>query len=148
MISNFPLNLSDVSVCVFQSGNVTIDLLRLLSLKMLSQGGATVELSQALRERLKERHDSIGLFSRRRCSGMGVSPLARSATRTSHVACGSSTAGSSAQTTVATSTTNSATSPMALPVSPTFSTSTVPVVVTASYTKVLAFDEPINEILS
>ncbi len=146
MISKFPLNLSDVPVCVFQSGNATIDLLRLLSLKMLSQGGATVELSQALRERLKERHDSIGLFSRRRCSGMGVSPLARSATRTSHVACGSSTAGSSAQT-VATSTTNSATSPMALPVSPTFSTSTVPVVVTASYTKVLTFDGPINEIL-
>ena len=31
-----------------------------------------MELSQALRERLKERHDSIGLFSRRR-----MSPLAR-----------------------------------------------------------------------
>lgn len=84
-----------------------------------SSTNQTVELSQALRERLKERHDSIGLFSRRRCSG--ISPLARS-----------STAGS--RSISQHSSTGSATSPGgAGPVSPTFP-STTTVVVTPSST--------------
>lgn len=89
----------------------------------------TVELSQALRERLKERHDSIGFLSRRRCSG--ISPLARNsagsrggATISQH-----SSAGSVAGTSTV------ATSPSGLglaPASPTFPSTTV--VVTSTTT--------------
>ena len=89
----------------------------------------TVELSQALRERLKERHDSIGFLSRRRCSG--ISPLARNSAG-SRSGGGSISQHSSAGSVAGTSTV--ATSPSGLglaPVSPTFP-STTTVVVTSS----------------
>lgn len=92
----------------------------------------TVELSQALRERLKERHDSIGLLSRRRCSG--ISPLARSSTG-SRSGGGGSISQHSSVGSVAGGTSNVATSPSGLglaPVSPTFPSTTVVVTSTAS----------------
>ena len=114
----------------------------------LQLSSTTVELSQALRERLKERQDSIGVLpSRRRCCGMNVSPLARSS-RTSSMQTappfgpifGSVTPQTSVGTTVTTTAptsimmTTTATSPSmpAVPISPTFNTSSVPVLVTAS----------------
>lgn len=93
----------------------------------LQLSSTTVELSQALRERLKERHDSIGLLSRRRCSGMTISPLARSSRATSVQSPASSTSVPPATTTTATSP-----SMPGVPISPTFNTSNVPVLVTAS----------------
>ena len=92
----------------------------------------TVELSQALRERLKERHDSIGFLSRRRCSG--ISPLARNSAGSRSGGAGSNSQHSSAGS-VAGSTSTVATSPSGLglaPVSPTFPSSTTTVVVTSS----------------
>ena len=85
----------------------------------------TVELSQALRERLKERHDSIGLLSRRRCSG--ISPLARSST-------GSRSGGVSSQHSTATVATSPSGLGAAAPVSPTCfpSAATTTVVVTST----------------
>lgn len=95
----------------------------------------TVELSQALRERLKERHDSIGLLSRRRCSG--ISPLARSSTSSRSGAGGGSISQHSSAGSVGTSTV--ATSPSGLtggaaPVSPTFPSTTVVVTSSSSTT--------------
>lgn len=89
----------------------------------------TVELSQALRERLKERHDSIGFLSRRRCSG--ISPLARNSAASRGG--GNMSQHSSAGCVAATSTV--ATSPSGLglaPASPTFPSSSTTVVVTSS----------------
>ena len=86
-----------------------------------------MELSQALRERLKERNDSIGLLSRRRCSGMTVSPLARNSRTISVQSSAASTSAPPATATTATSP-----SMPSVPISPTFNTSNVPVLVTAS----------------
>lgn len=103
--------------------------------KKYTQANTTVELSQTLRERLKERHDSIGLMSRRRCSAMGISALARasaSASRPSPSYGGSG--GGTASNGTATSPTNlsghAVNAHLATSVSPTGPV--LPVVVTAS----------------